>query len=181
VAQEANNADYQGTLGAALYRMGDLEATIPVLVESIRLRKPEDSLCSYCLYYLAMAEWRLGRHENARESFKQAETLAGALPDSEKQHVVQLALLDELPQVAGVFGMTHRCTDLHELFDSPLDLIVENPPVGHNDHGVECFVTAPLNTNELVRQPGDRVGLTAARRMLDQVTLAILLKNPFGI
>ena len=45
-----------------------------------------------------------------------------------------LALLDEPPQVTGVLGMAHRGANLHELLDGLLDLIVEDAPVGDDDH-----------------------------------------------
>ena len=58
--------------------------------------------------------------------------------------MIFLPLLDELPQVAGMFGVADRRADLHELLDRLLDLVVEDAAVRHHDHGVEdlLFVLA---------------------------------------
>ena len=83
-----------------------------------------------------------------------------------------LALLDELAQVAGVLGVAHGRAHLHELLDGRLDLVVEQAPVGHHDDRVEDLLVVALQTDELVREPGDGVRLAASRRVLDQVALA---------
>ena len=78
-------------------------------------------------------------------------------------------LLDELPQVAGMFRVAHRRADLHELFDRLLDLVVENPAVRHHDHGIENLLVVSLQADELVRQPGDGIGFAAAGGVLDEI------------
>ena len=103
VAKAPENSDFQGTLGAALYRLGDLDKAMPALTEAIRLRKPDDPLSSFDHYYLAMAQWRSGHHTEAQESFTQAETLANTLPDSDKKlHGEPLALLRA--ETLGILG-----------------------------------------------------------------------------
>ena len=89
------------------------------------------------------------------------------------------ALFDEPAQVARALGVPDRRADLHELPDRRLDLVVEQAPVGDHDHRVENLPVRPLRliavalqTDELVRQPGDRIRLAAARRVLDQVAPA---------
>ena len=103
VAKAPENSEFQGTLGAALYRLGDLDKAIPALTEAIRLRKPDDPLSSFNHYFMAMAQWQLGRHKEARESFTQAETLANTLSDSDKKlHGEPLALLRA--EALGILG-----------------------------------------------------------------------------
>ena len=49
---------------------------------------------------------------------------------------------------------------------------VEDPPVGDDDDRVEDVLAVALEPDQLVREPGDRVRLAAAGRVLDQVALA---------
>ena len=63
-------------------------------------------------------------------------------------------------------------TDLSELLDGIADLPVQNAPVGHDDDGIETRCVVFRQADQLVRKPGDGVGLPAARGMLNQVALA---------
>ena len=80
--------------------------------------------------------------------------------------------LDEPPQIARVFGVSHGSADLGELLDVVPDLLVQDRPVGHDDDGVEDRLPVLLQADQLVREPRDGVRLAAAGRVLDQVTLA---------
>jgi hypothetical protein len=89
------------------------------------------------------------------------------------------ALFDEPAQVARALGVPDGRADLHELPDRGLDLVVEQAPVGDHDHRVENLpvrlirrIAVALQADQLVRQPGDRIRLAAARRVLDQVAPA---------
>ena len=62
--------------------------------------------------------------------------------------------------------------DLGELFDRVLDLAVEEDAVGDDDDRVEQRAALLLDADQLVGQPGDRVGLAAAGRVLDEVAFA---------
>src|ERR1035437_5067659 len=76
-----------------------------------------------------------------------------------------LAAFDEFAQVAGVLCMADGGTHLGKMLDRVLYLLVEDAPVGHNDDGIEGQRLVLGEPDERVRQPGDRVGLTAACRM----------------
>ena len=80
-----------------------------------------------------------------------------------------LARLQELAQRAGPIGMSDDRCHLSELLDRVPDLLVEQPPIGHDDCGVECQAPRMLQTDQLMREPGDGVALAAAGRVLDQV------------
>jgi len=60
------NATFCNTLGVAYYRSGDWQKSIETLREAIRLR-PEGNGRDWL--FLAMAQWRLGDSEQAKESF----------------------------------------------------------------------------------------------------------------
>ena len=62
-------------------------------------------------------------------------------------------------------------SDLGELLDRVADLTVEDAPVGDHDDGVEYPRVVPIEPDQLVREPGDGVGLPAAGRMLDEIPL----------
>ena len=62
--------------------------------------------------------------------------------------------------------------DLCELLDRVADLLVEDAAVRDDDDRVEDGRALLRQPDELVGQPGDRVGLAAAGRMLDQIPLA---------
>ena len=83
-----------------------------------------------------------------------------------------LALGDELAQVARVLGVADRGAHLGELLDRVPDLLVEDAPVGDDDDRVEDRRVVLRQADQLVREPGDGVGLAAARRVLDQVAPA---------
>ena len=60
-----------------------------------------------------------------------------------------------------------------ELVDRVLQLLVEHDPVGDDDDLVEdLFVVAAVQAGDSVGEPGCRVGLAGARRVLDEVALA---------
>ena len=104
-------------------------------------------------------------------------TLGGNLVEDERKLLHRrdddlLPLLNKLAQIARVLGVTHRRAHLHKLFDGLLDLVIENAPVGNDDHRVEHILTIALHADELVRKPRDGVRLTATRRVLNQITLA---------
>jgi hypothetical protein len=97
------------------------------------------------------------------------------------------ALFDEPAQVARALGVPDGRADLHELPDRGLDLVVEQAPVGDHDHRVENLpvglirrIAVALQADQLVRQPGDRIRLAAARRVLDQVTPARSMGTHIG-
>jgi hypothetical protein len=51
-------------------------------------------------------------------------------------------------------------------------LLVEHDAVGHHDHAVEhALVRGVVQRREAVREPADRIALTAAGRMLDEVVV----------
>ena len=68
--------------------------------------------------------------------------------------------------------MAHCRADLGVLPDGRVDLPVEDTPVGDHDDGIEDRRTVLREPDQLMRQPGDRVALAAARRVLDQVAPA---------
>src|SRR5437016_5659200 len=68
-----------------------------------------------------------------------------------------------------MLGVPNRRTHLRKLFDRVADLLIEYLAVRDDDDGVEHLGTVSLQADELVRQPGNRVRLAAARRVLDEV------------
>jgi len=69
VASERENADYWNTLGVACYRAGDWNAAIDALSKCIDFRSGGNS-CDW--FFLAAANWQLGRQEEAREWYHRA-------------------------------------------------------------------------------------------------------------
>ena len=63
------NPGYPNTLGAAYYRTGDLKAAIAAFEKSMKLRKGGDS---FDWFFLAMAQWKLGEKDKARELYERA-------------------------------------------------------------------------------------------------------------
>ena len=61
-----------------------------------------------------------------------------------------LAALNELPKVAGMFCMPNGLSDLGELFDCCLYLLIENPTVGDDNDRIEDVLAVLLYTDELV-------------------------------
>ena len=82
-----------------------------------------------------------------------------------------LAARDELSQVGRVFRMPDRRTDLRELLDGVADLLVEDLSVGDDDDRVEDRRRVLLQTNQLMRQPRNRIRFARTRRMLNQIFL----------
>ena len=68
-----------------------------------------------------------------------------------------------------MFGMADGGPDLSELLDRVADLLVEDAPVGDHDNGIEHPRVVLSETNQLVGEPGDGVGLPAACRMLNEI------------
>jgi serine/threonine protein kinase/WD40 repeat protein len=66
--REPAKGSYWNTLGVALYRMGEWRACIEAVEKSERLGGTN----SFNSFFLAMANWRLGNREPARERFRQA-------------------------------------------------------------------------------------------------------------
>jgi tetratricopeptide (TPR) repeat protein len=60
---------YWKSLGAAQYRVGDWRAVIHSMQRCLELRPSGSSIC---WFFLAMAHWRLGEEEQARQSYQQA-------------------------------------------------------------------------------------------------------------
>ncbi len=83
-----------------------------------------------------------------------------------------LALGEKQAQVARVLRVPHRGAHLRELLDGVADLLVEDAPVGDDDDRVEDWSLGLRKADELVRKPGNRVRLAAARRVLDQIAPA---------
>ena len=86
--------------------------------------------------------------------------------------MIRFALLEQSTEVARVLGVAHDGANLGELFDRVPDLLVQHPPVGDDEDGVKDDLVVPFQPCQLVGQPCDRVGLTAASRVLDQVPAA---------
>jgi tetratricopeptide (TPR) repeat protein len=63
------NPNYPNTLGVAHYRTGDWKAAIAALEKSMKLRQGGDS---FDWFVVAMAHWRLGEKDKAREWYDRA-------------------------------------------------------------------------------------------------------------
>jgi serine/threonine protein kinase/Flp pilus assembly protein TadD len=75
-----DNVDFQGTLGAAYYRNGNLAAAAKALRKSA-----ENSRVTADCFFLAMAEWQLGNHDTARQVLSEAKKwLASRKSNSEE-------------------------------------------------------------------------------------------------
>ena len=84
-----------------------------------------------------------------------------------------LAVLDELPQVAGVLGVAHRGADLGELLDGVADLLVEDAPVGDDDDRVEDRLSPSFaGRSSWWASQAMELRLAAAGRVLDQIAPA---------
>src|SRR5260370_32375459 len=68
--------------------------------------------------------------------------------------------------------MTYSRAYLSELLDRVSDLLVENAPIRDHNDGVEDCGIVLFQTDELMGEPGNGIGLAAACRMLDQVSLS---------
>ena len=80
-----------------------------------------------------------------------------------------LAALDKLAEVTRAFGMADGGPDLGELLDRVVDLLVEDAPVGDHNDGIEHLHVVLPETNQLVGEPGDGVGLPATGRMMNEI------------
>jgi tetratricopeptide (TPR) repeat protein len=69
VAVAPSHADHLNTLGVALYQAGNLQEAVDTLDKSVTKRKGGDS---YDFFFLAMAHWQLGHHEDARQWYTRA-------------------------------------------------------------------------------------------------------------
>ena len=69
VELEPKNGMWWNTLGAAHYRAGDWKAAIAAMNKSMELRKGGDS---FDWFFLAMANWQLGKKEEARKWYDKA-------------------------------------------------------------------------------------------------------------
>jgi eukaryotic-like serine/threonine-protein kinase len=69
---DPKDANYQGTLGTARYRIGDWKRAIADLEKAISLRKADTLLNANEGFFIAMAQWQLGAKTQAREWFDKA-------------------------------------------------------------------------------------------------------------
>ena len=67
--------------------------------------------------------------------------------------------------------MANGGPDLGELLDRVADLLVEDAPVGDHNDGIERLRVVLPETNQLVGEPGDGVGLPATGRMMNEISL----------
>ena len=74
------------------------------------------------------------------------------------------ARLDELPQVAGVFCVAYRRSNLGELINRRLNLLVEQSAVGNHDDGIKYILAIFPRTDQLMGEPGDGIRFATARR-----------------
>src|SRR5207244_4217307 len=81
-----------------------------------------------------------------------------------------LSFGDKLPQVSRSIRVTDRSADLSKLLDRVLYLLVEDPAVRDDDDRVKGVLAVLSKTYELVRQPGNRIRLAAASRVLNEVS-----------
>ncbi len=97
-----------------------------------------------------------------------------------------LAAFEELRELLGLrnarafLDRADNIAHLGEALDRLADLLVEDAPVGDDDDRVKNFLAVLARADELVRQPRDAIGLAAARRVLDEVTLARALLPHIG-
>ena len=83
-----------------------------------------------------------------------------------------LSILNCFTQITGMFSPSHSICHLHKLLDVITNLLVQNTTVGNNQYGVNHRMTVLLQSNQLVGQPRDRIRLTGASTVLNQITLA---------
>jgi WD40 repeat protein/Tfp pilus assembly protein PilF len=85
VASDPKRAFYHETFGAALYRAGNYEAAVQQLNEAVKLQKEEGT--SWMQLFLAMAHYRLGQSEEAKQwlakAMKQIDVRLQSAKDSE--------------------------------------------------------------------------------------------------
>ena len=91
-----------------------------------------------------------------------------------------LATAQVLTQLLRVVGVAEDRRHVVVTLDGAGNLCVQRAPVGDDDDGVELRrhrVILAAQLHQLVRQPGNRVALAAACRMLDQIAFA----HPIGM
>ena len=77
--------------------------------------------------------------------------------------------------------MADRRANLGELLDRVADLLVEDLPIGDDDDRIENRSLVLGQADELVGQPGDGIGLTASRRVLDEIPFAYPVQAGIGM
>src|SRR5262249_52681279 len=70
-------------LGEAQYRAGDWRSAVAALQKSLELGLGEDAVSRF---FLAMAQWKLGNHDDARRAYEQALQLQAKNQDSLKNN-----------------------------------------------------------------------------------------------
>ena len=68
-----------------------------------------------------------------------------------------LAILYGLAQITGMFCPCYGVFDLHELLDRIADLFIQNTAVSNHKDGINHRVSVFFKSNQLMRQPCDRV------------------------
>ena len=84
-------------------------------------------------------------------------------------HNDPLAVLDGLFQVARVLGPYDGILYLHELFNRIPDLLVQNPPVRHDNDRINHRPSIPFQSNQLMGQPGNGIGFARPGAVLDEI------------
>ena len=84
-------------------------------------------------------------------------------------HNDPLAVLDGLFQVARVLGPYDGILYLHELFNRIPDLLVQNPPVRHDNDRINHRPSIPFQSDQLMGQPGNGIGFARPGTVLDEI------------
>ena len=82
------------------------------------------------------------------------------------------AILYCLSQIPGMLRPYYSILDLHKLLDSISYLLVQNASVGDHKHGINHRVAIFFKSDQLMGEPRNGVGLTAACAVLNQITLS---------
>ena len=90
------------------------------------------------------------------------------------------AVLDRLAEIAGMLCPDDRILHLHELLDGVANLLVKDLAVSDNKHSINDRLAVLLQTDELVRQPCNRIGLAGASAVLYQIALACAVFTHIG-
>ena len=87
------------------------------------------------------------------------------------------AVLQVRSQLGGALRVREEILHLHKHLEIIVDLLVENPTVGHDDHGIKQIGRTRLvvELDQLETEPGDGMRFPRSRRMLDQIALASLV------
>ena len=84
-----------------------------------------------------------------------------------------LAVIQQILQFSRAFCPSDCRRYLHELPDCVLDLLIKINAVCHNDNGIkDQFSIVCFQVDQLMCQPGNRIGLSGTSRMLDQIPSA---------